>query len=143
LETALDSAPGVLRVANQGGSSLWRIDRPTGRLRLLASDGTVTVLPSDPVDTHTALPSGTGDRLLELGELSDPGWHATQGGRDLPTKQVAGWAQGFNVTSAAGEVTIVHRDPLRLALLVGQAVAWLVIVVLALPSRRRDPEETV
>jgi GT2 family glycosyltransferase len=143
LETALDSAPGVLRVANPGESSLWRIESPAGRLRLVQSDGVVDVLPSEPVDTTVDVPAGTGERLLELSELADPGWAATDAGEVLDSRDVAGWAEGFVVPAAGGQIEVTHRDPLRLGLFVTQAVLWLVVVVMALPSRRREPEAAV
>ena len=143
LEIALDSAPGVLRVANPGDSSLWRIERSTGRLRLMDDAGKVTVLPSDPVDTTSPVPAGTGDRLLELSELADDRWRATQDGSQLPSRDVAGWADGFVVSSAASDVTVKFRSPLRITLFVAQGLAWLVVIVLALPSRRRESETAV
>ena len=143
LETALDSAPGVLRVANPGQSSLWRIERPAGRLRLVESDGAVTVLQSDPVDTTAAVPEGQGDRRLELSELADDGWQASEEGRQVPKLDAAGWGQAFVVTSAASDVTVTYSDRLRRSLLAAQAILWLIVIVMALPSRRREPETAV
>ena len=143
LEAALDSAPGVLRVANPGESSLWRIERSTGRVRLLASDETVAVLPSDPVDTVVKIPAGEGARVLELSELADDGWEAIQDGNQLAPGDVAGWADGFVVTSATSDVTLKHTDPVRLTLFVVQGFLLLIVVVMALPGRRKEPETAV
>jgi hypothetical protein len=143
LEVALDSAPGLLRVANPGDSSLWRVERPTGRLRVVDSEGSAAVLPSDPVDTVTPLPSGVGGRVLELAELEDPGWEATEQESDLPKRTVAGWSQGFDVTSAAGDVSIEHKNPIRSVLFLLQLVVLVIVMVMALPSRRRDKDTVV
>ncbi len=143
LEVALDSAPGLLRVANPGESSLWRIERPTGRLRVVDSDGSSTVLPSDPIDTETSVPAGVSDRILEMAELEDPGWRATTLDSDLPKRTVAGWSQGFDVTAAAGDVTIEHQNPFRTMLFWLQLVVLVIVLVIALPSRRRDQDTVV
>ena len=47
LEVALDSAPGLLRIANPGDSSLWQVQEETGRVRLLAANGHRDVLQSE------------------------------------------------------------------------------------------------
>ncbi|HVQ18467.1 MAG TPA: glycosyltransferase family 2 protein [Actinomycetes bacterium] len=143
LETALDSAPGLLRVANPGEASLWRVERPAGRLRVVEPNGSETVVPSSGVDTTTQVPAGAGDRSLELAELADPGWAASEAGRDLPEQEVSGWSQGFVVSAAASEVSVRHANPVRVVLLVIELVAVVVVVVLALPSRRRDEETAV
>jgi hypothetical protein len=143
LETALDSAPGLLRVANPGESSLWRIERETGRLRLVAADGSVIVLPSDPVDTDSPIPAGDGSRLLEVAELEDGGWSASESGRELSPRTVAGWAQGFEVSAADGDVHVIHKDPVRTGAFIVQLVALVIVIVMALPSRRRDEKAQV
>ena len=142
LEVALDSAPGLLRVANPGESSLWRIERPTGRLRVVDREGGTSVLPADPVDTVTTVPAGLSDRVLEMAELEDPGWEATQGS-DLPERIVAGWSEGFVLSASAGDVSIEHTNPMRSVLFSVQLVLLVIVVVIALPSRRRDTDTVV
>jgi hypothetical protein len=143
LETALDSAPGVLRVANPGSSALWRIESPTGRLRLVGADGEAVVLPSGLIDADASIPAGSGARSLELSELADGKWQAVEGNRELPNRGVADWVNGFDLAPDAAQVHISYPDPMRAGLLVGQAVAWLVLVVIALPSRGRETEAPV
>lgn len=143
LETALDSAPGVLRVANPGEAALWRIERPTGRLQLLDADGAVEVLPSDSVDTTTEVPAGPGDRLLQLAELADDGWSAQVAGSALPVQDLDDWSQGFVVSAGPAQVSISHRNAWRTALQVVELLVVLTLVVMALPSRRAKPEEVV
>lgn len=151
LEVALDSAPGLLRIANPGEASLWRVEQATGRVRLLDSAGRRAVLagevPDDPAAASVDVPAGEGDRLLELAELADDGWVATESGdaatRELPTRAVSDWAQRFVVGSAASAVQIEVADPSRRWLLRSQLLAVAVLVLVALPGRRRVDEEAV
>ncbi|HVQ88733.1 MAG TPA: glycosyltransferase family 2 protein [Actinomycetes bacterium] len=143
LEVALDSAPGLLRVANPGESSLWRLQRPTGRLRVRDSDRTSAVLPSGTVDAQVPLPAGTSDRLLELAELADSGWTASANGEELGKQSVAGWSQGFVATAAPDTVVIEHSNRGRSVMFLVQLLAFVVAVVMALPSRRRKQEVVV
>jgi hypothetical protein len=151
LEVALDSAPGLLRIANPGDASLWRVEQPTGRVRVLDPDGRRSVLASevtgDPAAAEADVPGGAGDRLLEFAELADDGWVATESTdgqtRQLPTSAVSDWAQRFVVGPAPAQVQIVVEDPWRRWLVRGQLLAVAVLVLVALPGRRRVDEEAV
>lgn len=150
LEVALDSAPGLLRVANPGESSLWRIDAPTGRVRVVADDDSVAVLDPkssevDSADSKTVVdvPAGSSARTLQLAELSDPGWTAS-----APTGFLERAAGNANVTRfdlgrSAAEVTIDHRGSHRVVLLWVQAGLLAAVVIMALPGRRRDQQVAV
>ena len=142
LEATLDSVPGLLRVANPGRASLWRLERPTGRLQLAADDpeGLPVLLPSGVVDAAATVPTGTADRLLTVSETRDSGWRASLDGRPLPAQTVDDWAQGFVVPAEAGTLELTHRSPARVVWLLGEAGLVLAAVVIALPSRRRDDE---
>ena len=143
LETALDSAPGVLRIANPGLSSLWRIENPTGRVRVVSADGQTKVLPSSQVDTTVTLPAGEAGRVLALAELADSGWSATSSGTSLKKTGVDSWSEGFALADASGSVRIENQNRWRQVMYVIELVAVLALVVLALPSRRSEPEELV
>ncbi len=151
LEVALDSAPGLLRIANPGDASLWRVEQPTGRVRLLRPDGQRSVLASEDADDPAAadvdVPTGEGDRLLELAELANDGWVATESAdgqsRELPTRAVSDWAQRFVVGPAPAQVQIVVEDPWRRWMVRGQLLAVAALVLVALPGRRRADEEAV
>jgi hypothetical protein len=147
LETTLDSVPGLVRVANPGGQSLWRLQLPTGRLQLSAGDASPPdLLPSGEVDASAPVPpatSGGGDRQLLVAESADAGWRATVDGSQLTGTVVDGWAQGFSVPAAGGDLELTHPSPGRTAWLVVQALLVLAVLVVALPSRRRDEEVVV
>jgi hypothetical protein len=150
LEEALDSAPGLLRIANPGESALWRIQQATGRVRLLTSDGERAVLtsevPDDPSAAEVEVPASDTDRVLELAELADEGWRAvaTSGsGSQVTHGTTSDWAQRFVVGAAPSTVTISVENPLRRGLLWAQLVVVVALVLIALPGRSRDEEEAV
>ena len=70
LARAIDAVPGVVRVSGASGTVLWKVDYPTGRLRLLAAGAPVVdsegsppaaqVLPAGQVRARTDLPAGPG-----------------------------------------------------------------------------------
>jgi GT2 family glycosyltransferase len=141
LSRALDSLPGLVRVSAPGGDALWRLDVPVTRLRFV-SRGASTPLPSGDVTARTVVPSSQGGRLLVLSEAADPNWRATLDGRPLPARPHQGWAQAFETrATAAGELVVRYEDGARARWLTIQAVALLVVVVLALPGGRRRPED--
>jgi hypothetical protein len=143
LEVALDSAPGLIRVANPGESSLWRVEVAAGRVRVVLPDGESSVLPSEPIDTTVELSAGQSDRMLTLAELLDDTWRAEVEGDALEARTVAGWAQGFVVDSSAAQVDVTAQNPLRLVLHLVSLGGALVLLVLALPTLRRERESTV
>ena len=75
LAKAISAVPGMLQVSgDERGTVLWRVDYPTGRLRVLPpgapvveADGAAppaTVLPAGQVESHAQVPSGPPGRLL-------------------------------------------------------------------------------
>ena len=151
LETALDSAPGLLRVAGPGDSSLWRVQEDTGRVRLDDGVGSPEALASevegDPADATVQVAAGGADRILALAELADEGWRATAaaGGEDtqLPLAPDPSWSQRFAAGSDAAEVTMSVQDRWRQVALWLQLLLVVVLVVVALPGRARQDEEAV
>jgi GT2 family glycosyltransferase len=151
LEVALDSAPGLLRIANPGDSSLWQLQEETGRVRLSASNGRREVLPSevldDPGTAAVQVDAADSDRVLELAELADEGWSATAvtgtESHELPVAATSDWAQRFIVGSTQVEVTMSVQDRLRQWLVWGQLAVVALLVLVALPGRSRRDEEAV
>lgn len=150
LEVALDSAPGLLRIANPGEASLWRVEIATGRVRVLDADGVPTVLasevPGDPAAARAEVPAGVTDRMLDLAELSDAGWQGTlttaEGDTSLPARTTSE-LQRFTVPEAGGTVSLQVENAPRSWLLWGQLVLVLAAVVIALPGRSRDEDDAV
>jgi hypothetical protein len=151
LESALDSAPGLLRIANPGDSSLWQVQEETGRVRLLAANGHREVLQSedreDPSTAVVQVEAAETSRILELAELADDGWTATEvaGGdsQELPASSTSQWASRFTVGPTAAEVTMSVQNRIRAWMLWGQLVVVALLVLAALPARARRDEEAV
>lgn len=134
---ALDTVPGLERVSTSGGGRLWRVNLATARLRVLAGNRTTDMLPSGPVGARAQVPSGSGDRVLALAEPASRRWEAQLDGVELPALIRDDWAQAWTLPPQGGELTLRHVDratPLWAHL---QALALLVILVLALPGARR------
>jgi GT2 family glycosyltransferase len=159
LEVALDSAPGLLRVANPGDSSLWRVEEDTGRVRLSSdgeSENLASEVPGDPSSARVqvaALPGGSGadERVLKLAELADDRWQAISQSDSASSEQLPGsassWAQRFtldgNAQTSAVTVTMSVEDAVRHWMLWGQLVVVVLLVLIALPGRSRRDEEAV
>ncbi|MER0480291.1 glycosyltransferase [Streptomyces sp. Edi2] len=155
----LDSTPGLTRLSQDDGSALWRVDRRVSRLSIVAGeakDGTSAgeaaapiPVPSGPVEAHTKVPGGADGRVLRLADAADEGWQATLNGTPLKPQTVDGWAQGFALPAGGGTLDLTHENPIGHTLwLWAQGLLAVVLVVLALPGRRREidddlPEDTV
>ncbi|MFD7710939.1 glycosyltransferase family 2 protein [Streptomyces sp. NPDC059786] len=145
----LDATPGLSRLSQQDGSALWRVDRQVSRAAVVSGSGEPEAVAAGPVEVHTTLPSGEEGRVLRLADTADAGWTATLDGKPLTRTTVDGWAQGFELPSSGGELDITYDEPIsHTAWLWAQGALAVVLVVLALPGRRRVvdddlPEEPV
>ncbi|WP_406201812.1 glycosyltransferase family 2 protein [Streptomyces sp. NBC_01017] len=148
----LDATPGLSRLSEQNGSALWRIDRQVSRAAVVAAGsgaGEPQPVAAGPVEIHTTIPSGAEGRVLRLADSADDGWTATLDGKPLTATTVDGWAQGFELPAGGGKLDVTYDDPIgHSAWLWAQGFLALVLVVMALPGRRRDidddlPEEPV
>jgi hypothetical protein len=151
LEVALDSAPGLLRIADPGDASLWKLQDDTGRVRLLTSDGHREVLASevkdDPAAAAVRVDAAATDRVIELAELATDKWTATastdDGTSELSSASTSDWAPRFIVGPPEAEVTMSVQDSARFWLLWAQLAVVIVLVLVALPGRARHDEEAV
>ncbi|NUR00164.1 MAG: glycosyltransferase [Streptomyces sp.] len=140
----LDATPGLSRLSQQGGSALWRVDQEVARATLVPASGSGTAQPvaAGPVEIHTTVPSGSGARVLRLADTASEGWTATLDGRPLTRTTVDGWAQGFQLPASGGKLDVTYDDPItHTAWLWAQGFLAVVLVVLALPGRRRDVDD--
>ncbi|MGW0614176.1 glycosyltransferase [Streptomyces sp. NPDC002788] len=140
----LDATPGLTRLSQQDGGALWRIDREVARATIVPASGSGTPQPvaAGPVDIHTTIPTGAGGRVLRLADTASEGWTATLDGKPLTRTTVDGWAQGFELPAGGGTLDVTYHDPIgHTAWLWTQGVLALVLVVLALPGRRRDVDD--
>ncbi|MGI5455349.1 glycosyltransferase [Streptomyces sp. CA-249302] len=140
----LDATPGLSRLSQQGGSALWRVDQEVARATITAASGSGTPQPvaAGPVEIHTTIPAGSDGRVLRLADTAAEGWTATLDGRPLTRTTVDGWAQGFELPASGGKLDVTFDDPItHTAWLWAQGSLALVLVVLALPGRRRDIDD--
>jgi GT2 family glycosyltransferase len=140
----LDATPGFRRLSEQAGDALWEIDRTVSRAVVVPptdSDEPLTVA-AGPVEIHTTVPDGPEGRLLRLADTASEGWTATLDGKPLTPKKVDGWAQAFELPGKGGRLDVTYDAPVtHTAWLWTQGALALVLVVLALPGRRRDVDD--
>ncbi|MDQ0910086.1 hypothetical protein QFZ22_006071 [Streptomyces canus] len=140
----LDATPGLTRLSQQDGSGLWRVDQEVARATIVAKSGSGTAQPvaAGPVDIHTTVPPGADGRILRLADTADEGWTATLDGRPLTRTTVDGWAQGFELPASGGKLDVTFDDPFIHTLWLWiQGFLAVVLVVMALPGRRRDVDD--
>ncbi|MFI2038697.1 glycosyltransferase [Streptomyces bottropensis] len=138
----LDATPGLSRLSQQDGSALWRVDRQVARVTVEAASGTPKAVAAGPVEVHTTLPAGGSGRVLRLADTADESWTATLDGKPLTPTTVDGWAQGFQLPVDGGRLDVTFDAPVsHTGRLWAQGALALVLVVLALPGRRRDVDD--
>ncbi|MGX1270387.1 hypothetical protein RKD18_003581 [Streptomyces phaeoluteigriseus] len=140
----LDATPGLSRLSQQDGSALWRVDQEVSRAAIVtaAGKGAPTAVAAGPVDIHTTIPEGADGRILRLADAVADGWTATLDGKPLTRTTVDGWAQGFELPASGGRLDVTYDDPFgHTAWLWAQGLLALVLLVLALPGRRRDVDD--
>ncbi|MFM9457596.1 glycosyltransferase [Streptomyces europaeiscabiei] len=138
----LDATPGLSRLSQQDGSALWRVDRQVARVTVEASSGDPKAVAAGPVDVHTTLPAGGSGRVLRLADTADESWTATLDGKPLTPTTVDGWAQGFQLPVDGGRLDVTFDAPVsHTGWLWAQGSLAVVLVVLALPGRRRDVDD--
>ncbi|MGY1579564.1 glycosyltransferase [Streptomyces sp. MN13] len=146
----LDTTPGLMRLSQDDGTALWRVIRDVSRAAIVPASGSGEPRPvaAGPVEIHTTIPAGADGRVLRLADSAAEGWTATLDGKPLTATTVDGWAQGFELPASGGRLDVTYDDPFtHTAWLWAQGALAVVLVVLALPGRRRDidddlPEET-
>ncbi|MGR8010198.1 glycosyltransferase [Streptomyces hypolithicus] len=146
----LDSTPGLSRLSQLDGSALWRVDRQVARATIVPGGsgeqgGEPLSVASGPVEAHTRIPAGeaggTG-RVLRIADNAAEGWQATLDGRVLEKKTVDGWAQGFVLPAQGGTLDLTYETSAsHTAWIWTQAGLALVLLVLALPGRRRHVDD--
>jgi GT2 family glycosyltransferase len=144
MSRVLDSTPGLGRLSQLDGSALWRVDRQVARLMIVPPGEGAEAVPvaSGAVEAHTTVPAGAEGRVLRLADAAAPGWKAVLDGRELTKRTVDGWAQGFDLPAGGGKLDLTYSAPLTHTVwLWTQGALALVLVVLALPGRRREIDD--
>jgi GT2 family glycosyltransferase len=138
----LDSTPGLSRVSQTGGSELWRVDTDVSRITITSPGAQPVSVAAGRVEAHTKVPAGANGRVLRLADSAAPGWHATLDGAALTPTTVDGWAQGFDLPAAGGRLDVTFKEPLtHIGWLGAEGFLLLVVIVLALPGRRREIDD--
>ncbi|MFD0315384.1 glycosyltransferase family 2 protein [Streptomyces flavalbus] len=146
----LDATPGLSRLSEQNGSALWRVNQEVSRATIVSGSGSgagagagkPVAVAAGPVEIHTDVPDGADGRVLRLADTAAEGWTATLDGTPLTPTTVDGWAQGFELPASGGRLDVTYDDPIgHTAWLWAQGFLAVVLVVLALPGRRRDIDD--
>ncbi|MFJ4873513.1 glycosyltransferase family 2 protein [Streptomyces sp. NPDC088757] len=156
MSRVLDATPGLSRLSQIDGSALWRVDREIARVMITppaaaaaaaagAEEETAAkavAVAAGPVEVHTEIPAGSAGRVLRLADRADEGWTATLDGEALTRTTVDGWAQGFELPAQGGRLDVTYDEPLtHTAWIWTQVALGVVLLVLALPGRRREIDD--
>ncbi|MEU7041546.1 glycosyltransferase [Streptomyces varsoviensis] len=152
LGRVLDATPGLTRLSQEDRSSLWRVDQQVARVAVIsgaAQDGArpgaatpPVPVAAGPVEAHSTLPDGPAGRVLRVADRAAPGWRATLDGKPLKATTVGGWAQGFELPAGGGKLDLTYDTPLaHTAWVWAQGLLAVVLLVLALPGRRREVDD--
>ncbi|MFJ3536222.1 glycosyltransferase family 2 protein [Streptomyces sp. NPDC090109] len=152
MSRVLDSTPGLSRLSQIDGSALWRVDREIARAMIVppagAAGGTdeepakAVPVAAGPVEIHTEVPAGPAGRVLRLADRAAEGWTATLDGKELKRTTVDGWAQGFELPDRGGRLDVTYDEPFaHTAWIWTQVALGVVLLVLALPGRRREIDD--
>ncbi len=137
VSATLDATPGLTRLNQQSGSSIWRLTDNVSRAVIQSSSANDVAVNADAVDIDTTVPAGPSGRVLRLADSADSGWQATLDGTALTPTTVDGWAQGFTLPASGGKLVVTyHESTLHQGWIIGQGVLALALLVLALPGRR-------
>ena len=139
LTRVLDATPELTRLSRTGSFGVWRLPYPAGRLMLLDGRNTTPLnVDARAAEARVRIPPGTGRRTLLLAEPADGGWRASLDGRQVRSTTVDGWAQAYTIPPGGGEFVLSRGELLRHGWVTVQAVAVLLVAVLALPGARPD-----
>ncbi|MET9678025.1 glycosyltransferase family 2 protein [Streptomyces sp. NPDC006482] len=160
MSRVLDATPGLSRLSQLDGSALWRVDREIARIMIVPPAATTgdaakaadqaeaqgaakpVAVAAGPVEAHTEIPAGPTGRVLRVADRADENWTATLDGKELTRTTVDGWAQGFELPAQGGRLDLTYDQPLsHTAWTWAQVGAAVVLLVLALPGRRREIDD--
>ncbi|ATL83372.1 glycosyltransferase family 2 protein [Streptomyces malaysiensis subsp. malaysiensis] len=152
MERVLNATPGLTQLSREHGGVLWRVDQRVSRVSIVPAEssgrpaGGAAAKPvhvaSGPVEAHTTVPDGAAGRVLRIADRSAPDWQATLDGEPLKPTTVDGWAQGFELPANGGRLDLTYDAPLtHTAWVWAQGLLAVVLLVLALPGRRRNVDD--
>nr|WTB07495.1 glycosyltransferase [Streptomyces antimycoticus] len=152
MERVLNATPGLTQLSREHGGVLWRVDQRVSRVSIVPAEssgrpaGGAAAKPvhvaSAPVEAHTTVPDGTAGRVLRIADRSASDWQATLDGKPLKATTVDGWAQGFELPATGGRLDLTYDTPItHTAWVWAQGLLAVVLLVLALPGRRRNVDD--
>ncbi|MEU3609702.1 glycosyltransferase [Streptomyces sp. NPDC035033] len=154
MSRVLDTTPGLSRLSQLDGAALWRVDREIARVMIVppaaktgagaagAEAAGAVLVPAGPVEAHADIPAGPAGRVLRVADRADEGWTATLDGTALTPTTVDGWAQGFQLPAGGGRLDLTYDEPFTHTVWIWtQLGIAVVLVVLALPGRRREIDD--
>ncbi|MEU1804229.1 glycosyltransferase family 2 protein [Streptomyces sp. NPDC019937] len=148
----LNATPGLTQLSREDDGTLWRLDQRVSRVSIVppgsesgGAAGTAAApvpVAAGPVEAHTTIPDGADGRVLRLADRATDDWTATLDGKPLTPKTLDGWAQGFELPANGGRLDLTYDTPItHTAWVWAQGLLAVVLLVLALPGRRRDVDD--
>ena len=133
---SIDGLGGFTRTSATSLGVVWRVSEPTGRLLFINEDGTRSVLEAGDFGARTFVP---GAGTLVLTESFNRSWQILENGYRLERGKNEQGLPTFKVTEA-GEISLLHDGTVRRGWLSLQFIAFVVVLVMALPAGRRKRE---
>jgi GT2 family glycosyltransferase len=139
IKARIDNTPGLGTASGNERGIVWKLEPAVARTVLVEGSERLPIGPPP-----AAVPPGTQERQLQIGESADVRWRAGLDGQTL-VPVADGWQQGFALPAAGG--TVAYELPSFMPwLLPIQGLVLLVAGVLAAPAIRRpevrDPAKT-
>jgi len=129
----IDGAGGFTRAASTNEGISWKVPGALGHISFLSQDGTFAVLPSGEIGAQGTLASaGT----IVITEKFDNRWKLLLNGTYVEPKETENGVPRF-IAPEPGEFVIFHDATSRRGWISLQIIAFVSLIVLALPARRR------
>ena len=147
----IGNTPGLVEASGTTTARVWRVSQPTGRVLVLTGSDpagqtslTAAVAPVNPTSRGrtggtATVAAGAADRTLVLAEAADPRWRVTLDGVALDRRADSAGRPAFVLPASGGELSwqLVGAVP-DWVMPLGQGLALLVLIVLALPALRPE-----
>ena len=132
----IDGLGGFARSSATPAGIVWRVSGVTGRIIFTAKDGARSLLETGDIGTRTNV---YGPGTITLTETFDRSWQILENGYRLERAIDEDGLTRFQVIEP-GEISLLHDGTIRRGWLSLELIAWIVVVVLALPAGRRKRE---
>ncbi len=133
LVRTIDGAGGFSRAASTDEGISWKVPGALGHISFLSNDGIYSVLPSGEIGAEGKLDSpGT----IVITEKFDDRWRFLLNGKYVPATITESGIPRF-IVSEPGDFVIFHDATARRGWISLQLIVFTVLIILALPARRR------